>query len=344
MVGARGGFAYAGIFRRVEPASTPPRFRTRLAPSPTGALHLGNARTFLINWAMARGAGWRIVLRIEDLDTPRVKAGAMHEAVRDLEWLGLDYDEGPIVQSRDLERHVDAMRALAARGAAYPCELTRTQIEAAGSAPHDPPAREDSPGREIRFAAGLRAQGWDVPRAFEDRSTNWRFACPEGRDGEVAFEDLFAGSQRMRPAETIGDFVVWTKRGTPSYQLAVVVDDHAQGVTHVVRGDDLLDSAGRQTLLYRALGYGEAPSYAHLPLVKGEDGRRLAKRHGDTRLSRYRARGVRAERVIGLLAGWSGAERREMSAREFAERVRLDTIPRDPVTFTPEDDAWLLAK
>lgn len=326
----------------MEPPSTP--VRTRLAPSPTGALHLGNARTFLINWALARRHGWRIVLRIEDLDTPRVKPEALDQALRDLEWLGLDYDEGPIVQSRDLERHAEAMRLLAQRGAAYPCELTRTQIEAAGSAPHDPPAPDDSPGREIRFPASLRPPGWDAPRAFLDTETNWRFACPDPPEGRVEFADRIAGQQRRTPAESIGDFVVWTRRSAPSYQLAVVADDHHQGVTHIVRGDDLLDSAARQILLYRALGYAPVPTYFHLPLVKGADGRRLAKRHGDTRLAQYRAKGVRAERVLGLIARWSGVAAEELSTEEFATRFRLDTMTREPVTFTPDDDAWLLAR
>lgn len=337
--------ARRGIFGSVEPASTPPR--TRLAPSPTGALHLGNARTFLITWALARANGWRIVMRVEDLDTPRVKPETIDQALRDLEWLGVDYDEGPIIQSRDLEHHVEAMAALAAKGLAYPCELTRTQIEAAASAPHDAPTADDAPGHEVRFPSSLRPADWSAPRLFESRETNWRFACPDAPEGLVEFDDLFAGPQRVTPADTIGDFVAWTKRGTPSYQLAVVVDDQRQRATHVVRGDDLLDSAARQTLLYRALGFGPPPTYLHLPLVKGADGRRLAKRHGDTRLSHYRARGVPPERIVALLARWSGVEdasEQAMSAAEFASRLALDRIPRTPIIFTPDDDAWLLAR
>ncbi|MBL0921451.1 MAG: tRNA glutamyl-Q(34) synthetase GluQRS [Phycisphaerales bacterium] len=314
---------------------------TRLAPSPTGALHLGNARTFLVNWAMARRSGWRIVLRIEDLDGPRVKPGAIEGVISTLRWLGMDWDEGPIVQSADLSPYEDAMRALARGAMAYPCELTRGQIEAAASAPHEAPAEgEDrsAPGQESRFPSSLRPALW--ARGFDRLDTNWRFATP---GGEVSFVDGFAGAQRRSPAESIGDFVVWTKRGQPAYQLAVVVDDHRQGVTHVVRGDDLLDSAARQLLLHRALGLAPEPAYFHLPLVVGPDGRRLAKRHGDTRIDRFRAEGAAPERVVAIIARWCGlGVAGRMSGAEFAARLEPASIPRRPIVCTPEDHAWLL--
>ena len=323
---------------------------TRLAPSPTGALHLGNARTFLVNWALARQRGWRIVLRIEDLDGPRIKPGAIEQTIDILAWLGLDWDEGPIIQSEDLSPYREAMQVLAARGLVYPCSLTRSEIAQAASAPNEGE-------RETRFPPALRPG--DRPRYFDDggeiggasggasggaesdpeRERNWRFVVEAG---SVRFTDGFLGEQALDPSESVGDFVVWTNRGQPSYQLAVVVDDARQGVTEVVRGDDLLDSAGRQIRLIEALGLGR-PRYTHLPLVRGEDGRRLAKRHGDTRLSYYREQGVAAERVIGLLAGWSGLAREPMSAEAFGSGFGLDTMPRDDVTFTAEDDRWLLA-
>jgi hypothetical protein len=178
---------------------------------------------------------------------------------------------------------------------------------------------------------GVAQAGADVP---------WRFATPEG---QVRVEDRFAGSVALDPASGVGDFVVWSARGAPAYQLAVVVDDARQGVTQVIRGDDLLDSAARQLLLMRALELAPEPAYTHLPLVVGGDGRRLAKRHGDTRVEEYRRLGVRAERIVGLAAWWSGAagERRELAAGELAGALNLDTIPRGAVTFTAEDDAWL---
>ncbi len=312
---------------------TPAVAATRLAPSPTGALHLGNARTFLVNWALARQRNWRIVLRIEDLDTPRNKPGAIDQALRDLEWLGIDWDGSPIIQSNDLNHHRAAMASLAQRGLAYPCELTRAQIEAAASAP------QDGGGHELRFPPELRPAV--MPRPFDQPNTGWRFVTP---DRAVAFNDDFAGPQTLRPIDTIGDFIVWTVRQQPAYQLAVVVDDARQGITHIVRGDDLLESAARQLLLYEALSLGALPRYCHLPLVKGEDGRRLAKRHGDTRLSRYRDLGVAPERMVGLMAFWCGIipARTPLSSSEFRERFDLATMPRLPVTFTPEDDAWLL--
>src|SRR5690606_18392185 len=176
-------------------------------------------------------------------------------------------------------------------------DLTRREIEVAASAPHEPPnlgeTPADEPGRENRFPPHLRPP--IHPRAFEDDQTNWRFLTP---DGAVTFHDRFRGDVQGTPADTIGDFVIWTKRAQPSYQLAVVVDDARQGVTQVVRGDDLLDSAARQIFLYQALELAPRPVYTHLPLVVGPDGRRLAKRHGDTRIDTYRAHGVPSTALI----------------------------------------------
>lgn len=308
---------------------------TRLAPSPTGALHLGNARTFLINWCVARAAGWRVVLRVEDLDVDRVKPGVVEATVETLRWLGLDWDEGPHLQSTDLEPYRAAMRKLAARGLVYPCTLSRAQIQAAASAPNEG-------DRETRYDAALRpSKLLEAPTRFDDTGTNWRFAVDPG---VVAFEDRFAGPVRTDTAALVGDFVVWTKRGYPSYQLAVVVDDARQGVTEVVRGDDLIDSAGRQGLLYTALGLEPRPRYTHLPLVRAADGRRLAKRHDDPRIDHYRALGVPSGRVLALLARWCGVEAGEdVRASDLIGRVRLDTIPQADITFRPEDDRWLTA-
>lgn len=306
---------------------------TRLAPSPTGALHLGNARTFLVNWALARRRGWRVVMRVEDLDTPRVKAGAVGQTLGTLAWLGLDWDGEPEIQSEHAAGHEAAMGKLARAGRVYPCELTRSEIEAAASAP------QEGSG-EVRFPPELRP-GELGAGTFKDRGTNWRFVV---EPGTVAFDDAFRGEQRINPDEAIGDFVVWTKRGQAAYQLAVVVDDARAGVTEVVRGDDLLGSAARQLLLYRALGLGPEPRYTHLPLVRGADGRRLAKRHGDTRLAGYRERGVAPERIVGLCGYWSGiGERREpMDAAAFRERFSLGRMPPHDAVFGPEDEAWVL--
>lgn len=328
---------------------------SRLAPSPTGALHLGNARTFLVNWALARTRGWRIVLRIEDLDTPRVKPGAAERLQSVLGWLGIDWDPWPLdhqrggvlVQSADLEPYRAAMRRLAAVGCAYPCGLSRAQIEAAASAP-----QEDA--HDVPFPAELRPATAGVPLDFDaldaagidSEPPNWRLIVPPG---EIRFTDHFAGPRAYDPSRLIGDFVVWTRRRQPSYQLAVVVDDHRQGVTRVVRGDDLLDSAARQLLLYRTLGLSPEPAYTHLPLVRGSDGKRLAKRHGDTRVDRYRELGVPAAAVVGLIARWCGVgphdtDPEPMDAVAFMRALDMTKMPADPVTFTHEDEQWLLSQ
>ena len=314
-------------------AASGPIETTRLAPSPTGALHLGNARTFLVNWALARQRGWRVVLRVEDLDTPRVKPGAIDSTIDTLRWLGLDWDEGPFTQSDDTARYADAMRSLASRRLVYPCTLTRAQIEQAASAPHE--GEHETP-----YPASLRPA--DRPDTFSDTGSNWRLLV---EPGEVAFHDAFAGAQSFDPAREVGDFVVWTKRASPAYQLAVVVDDAAQGVTQVVRAGDLLPSTARQILVARALGLAPGPAYTHLPLVRGPDGRRLAKRHGDTRLDHYRRNAVPRDRVLGLLARWCGLTDapEPIDPEAFVAAFSLDTMPPADVTFTPEDDAWLLA-
>lgn len=182
----------------------------------------------------------------------------------------------------------------------------------------------------------------EAARQQTDRSPAIRFCVPED---PVEFDDLFAGRQRFDPQRQLGDFVIAKADGTPAYQLAVVVDDAGMNVTRIVRGDDLLDSTPRQILLYQALGLSHCmPSYYHLPLVVGTDGRRLAKRHGDTRLSKYWESGVKPERVLALLARWCGVEADPASVRmdDLLQAFRLEKLPKDRIVFTREDDAWLL--
>ena len=308
---------------------------TRLAPSPTGALHLGNARTFLINWALARQAGWRMVLRVEDLDGPRIKPEASAQAVEVLRWLGMDWDEGPVYQASDLGVYESALERLRSQRLVYACRCTRKEIERAQSAPHE----ED--GGEVRYPGTCRGGTGAGSSGSDGEPTAWRVKVPEGR---IGFRDTVHGERTYDVQAEVGDFVVATKAGLPAYQLAVVVDDARQGVTQVVRGDDLLGSTARQLWLYRLLGLEPVPTYTHLPLVVGSDGRRLAKRHGDTRLTTYRQRGVAAERVVGLLAYWSGVvgRREACSAEVFAERFEMGRLSREAVVFTQEDEAWLL--
>lgn len=298
----------------------------RLAPSPTGAQHVGNARTYLIAWLSARAQNGRVVLRMEDIDSPRIKPGAAQGAIDDLRWLGLDWDEGPIVQTERLAHYEAALETLKAKELVYPCTCTRTDVERAASAPHLEHEGPIYPGtcslRRVADAADLDSQ----PYA-------WRLRV--GHE-TVTFTDGYCGYISLNLHDIGGDFVVWKSAGTPAYQLAVVVDDAAQGITEVIRGDDLIPSTPRQIALYRALDL-PLPRFTHIPLVVGPDGRRLAKRHGDTRLSALRAAGVRAEALVGLLA-WScdWLERPEpVRPIELLKRFRLTTISHHPFILTP---------
>jgi len=332
---------------------------TRLAPSPTGALHLGNARTFLINHLLAVCGGWRVVLRVEDLDGPRVKRRAADAMLDELAWLGLSWSGPAVYQSARHGAYLAALRRLVEGGWAYPCTCSRKDVQLAASAPHAEDAAGAYPGtcrpKNANVAAGAAPGAlaaslpegwppqWPVPSSESFRPSRrpaWRVRVP---DGPVAFDDRFAGPQSFDLARTCGDFVVFKNDGLAAYQLAVVVDDCGAGVDAVVRGDDLLESAARQIHLRRLLGLGPQPQYWHLPLVVGPDGRRLAKRHGDTRLGRYRALGVRPQRILGLLGFWSGLldTRREAPMEELAERFDTSRIPPRPVVFSAEDEAFL---
>jgi len=310
---------------------------TRLAPSPTGALHLGNARTFLLNYLLARRRGWRVLMRVEDLDGPRIRKGATEQMLDELGWLGLEWS-GPIVrQSGRQAAYEAALGQLIDAGAAYPCTCSRKDVQLAASAPH----AEDGTGAYPNTCRGRFASAADAA-ARTGRPAAWRVRAP---DAAIAFVDEFAGRQGFDLTRTCGDFVVFRSEGSAAYQLAVVVDDADSGVDTVVRGDDLLESAARQIHLRRLLELGPEPRYWHLPLVVGEDGRRLAKRHGDTRLGTYRRRGTTPQRILGLLGAWSGllGRARETSMAELLERFDLARLPAEPVVFTRADEEFLLA-
>lgn len=306
----------------------------RLAPSPTGAQHVGNARTYLLAWLSIRSRGGRLVLRIEDIDSPRVKAGAAQQAVEDLRWLGLDWDEGPdigglngpYVQTERVELYCEALARLKSIERIYPCTCTRSDIESAASAPHIEHEGPIYPGTCAGRAVADAAEIEDKPFAWRLRTTNVT----------REFADLVAGTQRTNVRQQLGDFVVGKMDGSPAYQLAVVCDDHAMGVTEVLRGDDLLPSAFRQIELFEALGW-TPPTFAHVPLVVGLDGRRLAKRHGDTRLATLRQQGVAAETLLGLLA-WSCGLRptiEAVSAKELLADFSISRITPTPFVFDP---------
>jgi glutamyl-tRNA synthetase len=299
-------------------------FRGRFAPSPTGRLHLGNARSALLGWLQARAAGGEFLLRVEDLDRARCRPQYVDDLMRDMEWLGLTWDGPVLFQSARDEVYREALGRLEREDLVYPCFCTRAEIARAASAPHG--LSEEGPrypGTCARLSSDERAE-----RA-RTRTPAYRFRAPPG---EVRFVDGLQGPYSQDVAEVVGDFVVRRNDGVASYQLAVVVDDAATGITHVLRGDDLLSSTPRQLQLYTALGL-TAPAFFHVPLVLGEDGKRLAKREGAFALAELRERGLPAERALGVLAAWSGlGDGAPVSLEELVKRFRPELLPRAPVT------------
>ena len=295
----------------------------RLAPSPTGALHLGNARSFLAAWLSARSQGGTLILRIEDIDSPRVKPWAVDATIADLQWLGLDWDSddsiGSVscsgasfgaytIQSQRLDFYQTFLSKLIDEQKVYACSCSRSDVAAAASAPHESPTKA---------LDGIVYPGTCRSKALQPSQQEkfcWRWRLDEAQD---RFTDGYRADTRISPKRQLGDFVVAKQDGTPAYQLAVVIDDHAMGVDEVVRGDDLIYSTFRQRDIYRHFGW-QIPKYFHLPLIVGPDGKRLAKRHGDTRLAHFKEQSITPQQVTGFLA-WT-----------------LGLIDR-PKTVTPQD-------
>lgn len=286
----------------------------RFAPSPTGPLHLGNARTALLAWLDARSQGQRFIYRVEDLDGPRTIAGCAQEQLEELRWLGLDWDEGPdvggphapYVQSQRHARYQDALDGLTQQGRAFACTCSRKDLQRLASAPHageeGPPYPGTCRGRYASLEDAQRAVG---------RPAAVRFRVDAGA---VSFVDRVTGRVTQDVATAVGDVVVRRADGVWAYQLAVVVDDLAMGVTSVVRAVDLQDSTPRQLLLMRALG-GTPPAYAHVPLLHGPDGTRLQKREPRHTLGGLRALGVDPAHVVGWLAHSAGVRPTPAPAR-----------------------------
>ncbi|MBM3858392.1 MAG: tRNA glutamyl-Q(34) synthetase GluQRS [Verrucomicrobia bacterium] len=289
----------------------------RLAPTPSGGLHLGNARTFLVAWLSARAAGGRVLLRIDDLDQARVKPGYVEQALEDLRWLGLDWDGEPLYQSRRNDAYAAVLEQLRAAGLAYPCVCSRREIELVAQAPH---AGDEGPA----YPGTCR----NKTHHTSDRKPAWRFKVDDTR---VEFDDAVHGRCEFES----DDFVIFRNDGVAAYQLATVADDNFQGVTEVVRGDDLLRSTARQVLLYRALKL-TPPRYLHVPLVLDDAGHRMAKRRDSTRLAALREAGVDAAKIIGALAascGWAELGERAMP-KELLKRFDLAVLPRESVRIS----------
>lgn len=309
--------------------------RGRFAPSPTGELHLGNARTALLSWLWSRSLGGSYAMRVEDIDRPRVRPLLAEQQLEELRWLGLDWDDGPHYQSARAPLYDEAIERLRASGLVYPCFCSRAEIAAASRAPHGP--ADDGP----RYPGTCRElTAAEVARRSGTRPPAWRLRV---EPGAVCFDDAVRGPCRFEPAVATGDFVVMRADGVAAYQLAVVVDDGAMGITEVVRGDDLLPSTARQLLLYAALGL-PAPRFAHVPLVVGEDGERLAKRHRALSLSELREAGVAPGAVVGLLAASCGLAPAgtRCGAEELVEGFDWDRVRPGPAQLPPALLAGLL--
>ncbi|HYN83840.1 MAG TPA: tRNA glutamyl-Q(34) synthetase GluQRS [Pyrinomonadaceae bacterium] len=281
-------------------AHTSPRvYRGRLAPSPTGLLHLGHARTFWTAHERARAHDGTLILRNEDLDPQRSRAEFVAAMIDDLRWLGITWQEGPDVggafapyaQSGRRSSHLEAWRRLVAAGHVYPCACSRRDLARSAQAPHEGAHADDEPlyPGTCRRRAGEAAAPPETPAGV-----NWRFRVPDGE--AVVFDDLRQGRQVFVAGRDFGDFLVWRRDDVPAYQLAVVCDDSAMRVTEVVRGGDLLKSTARQLLLQRALSF-ETPRYYHCELMTDERGERLAKRHAALSLRALRERGLTAAEV-----------------------------------------------
>jgi len=317
--------------------------RVRFAPSPTGQLHVGNARTALFNWLLAHGKDGTFILRIEDTDAERSTRESEASILEDLRWLGLDWDEGPDVggqhgpyrQSERLHLYASYANELLNAGAAYYCFCSPQQLEASRQADlaAGKPPKYRGTCRSISLAdAQLRIERGERPVI--------RFKVPQ--NVEVKFNDLVRGEVIFN-TEVIGDPVIVRSDGRPQYNFAVVVDDALMEITHVIRGEDHISNTPRQLLLYQALGF-TPPEFAHLALVMGPDHTPLSKRHGATSVSEFRARGYLPEALVNYLAliGWSpGGDEELLEIRELARRFAIEDVGHSAGVFDPEKLAWM---
>jgi nondiscriminating glutamyl-tRNA synthetase len=322
--------------------------RVRIAPSPTGPLHIGTARTALFNYLFARRTGGTFIVRLEDTDAARNTLAFEDDILTNLKWLGLDWDEGPdsaggeghgpygpYRQMQRVERYAAAAADLLARDLAYPCYCTPAELDAdrkAQEAAHEPPKYV---GRCARLTADERAA-----RVAEGRSPATRFRVPEG---VIGFDDLVRGRVEIDTANLGGDFLIVRSEGTPLYHFVVVVDDAAMDITHIIRGEDHIPNTPKHILLFRALGHA-VPAFAHLPLILNADRTKMSKRKSQTAISDYIAQGFVREALVNYLAllGWStGTEEEILSLDDIAARFDLDHVQKGGAVFNRERLEWI---
>jgi glutamyl-tRNA synthetase len=303
--------------------------RTRFAPSPTGYLHIGGARTALFCWAYARRHGGRFVLRVEDTDQERSTQASVQAILDGLAWLGIDWDEGPFFQMQRLARYREAAEQLLREGKAYRCYCTKEELDAMREAQA---ARGDKPRYDRRWRDSTETPPPGRPAVI-------RFRNP--LDGAVTWEDLVKGPVTVANDE-LDDLVLLRADGVPTYNFGVVVDDLDMAMTHVIRGDDHVNNTPRQINLYRALG-AQVPRFAHVPMILGADGQRLSKRHGAVSVLQYREEGFLPEAMVNYLArlGWSHGDDEVFSREQLVEWFDLGHVSRSPARWDPDKLRWL---
>jgi glutamyl-tRNA synthetase len=292
---------------------------TRFAPSPTGYLHIGGGRTALFNWLYARGRGGKFLLRIEDTDRERSTPQATEAILQGLRWLGLDWDGDAVSQFERKDRHAEVAHQMLARGTAYKCFSTTEEIAA---------FRAEQEAQGVSYAVFQSPWRDADPATHPDAPYAIRMKAP--RDGETLVEDAVQGTVKFRN-DQLDDMIVLRSDGTPTYMLAVVVDDHDMGVTHVIRGDDHLNNAARQQMVYDAMGWA-IPVWAHIPLIHGPDGKKLSKRHGATAVGDYQAQGYPAAGMRNYLTrlGWAHGDDEFFTSQQAMEWFDLGGIGRSP--------------
>ena len=307
--------------------------RTRFAPSPTGDLHLGGARTALFSWAYARHFGGTFILRIEDTDVERSTPEAVQAILEGMEWLGLQHDEGPFYQMKRMDRYREVVAQMLASGSAYHCYCSPEEVEAMRE-------RQRAVGDKPRYDGTWRPEpGKSLPAVPDGRKPVVRFRNP--LDGDVTWNDLVKGAITISNRE-LDDFIIARSDGTPTYNFCVAVDDWDMRITHVIRGDDHVNNTPRQINVLQALG-ASLPEYGHVPMILGADGEKLSKRHGAVSVMEYPAQGFLPEAMLNYLArlGWSHGDDEIFSVQQLCEWFDLDHLSKSPAQFNPEKLAWL---